>query len=166
MAIQAFISFERLMRTAQLFTTGQVVRLQGTMPLHSVVKFSEKFFNMMREHQMVGTCSHNFGALDMVQVVLMAMCLTTVYVCGWQSSSTASTSNEPGPDDAACTAVLGDKTMLLCCKVLGMMSNQSLVNCCILVWSVQNGYMGTTGPALWPPCADYRDPFFIWPGVV
>merc|ERR1711997_1435341 len=47
-----------------------------------------------------GTCSHTFGALDTVQVVQMAKYLSTVYVSGWQSSSTASTSNEPGPDVA------------------------------------------------------------------
>merc|ERR1719226_479679 len=54
----------------------------------------------MREHQANGTCSHTFGALDPVQVVQMAKYLTSVYVSGWQSSSTASTSNEPGPDVA------------------------------------------------------------------
>merc|ERR1719226_484936 len=54
----------------------------------------------MREHQAKGTCSHTFGALDPVQVVQMAKYLTSVYVSGWQSSSTASTSNEPGPDVA------------------------------------------------------------------
>eukprot|EP00002_Diphylleia_rotans_P009532 TRINITY_DN198_c0_g1_i3.p1 TRINITY_DN198_c0_g1~~TRINITY_DN198_c0_g1_i3.p1 ORF type:complete len:553 (+),score=97.01 TRINITY_DN198_c0_g1_i3:124-1782(+) len=43
-------------------------------------------------------CSHTFGCLDPVQVVQMAKYLSTVYVSGWQSSSTASTSNEPGPD--------------------------------------------------------------------
>merc|ERR1711988_1768832 len=47
-----------------------------------------------------GTCSHTFGALDPVQVTQMAKYLTSVYVSGWQSSSTASTSNEPGPDVA------------------------------------------------------------------
>merc|ERR1719382_519783 len=54
----------------------------------------------MREHQAKGTCSHTFGALDTVQVVQMAKYLTSVYVSGWQCSSTASTSNEPGPDVA------------------------------------------------------------------
>merc|ERR1712190_367829 len=54
----------------------------------------------MRDHQANGTCSHTFGALDPVQVVQMAKYLTSVYVSGWQSSSTASTSNEPGPDVA------------------------------------------------------------------
>jgi len=43
--------------------------------------------------------SHTFGALDPIQVEMMADAgLTSVYVSGWQSSSTASTSNEPGPD--------------------------------------------------------------------
>ena len=37
-------------------------------------------------------------SLDNVQVTQMAKYLETVYVSGWQSSSTASSSNEPGPD--------------------------------------------------------------------
>lgn len=36
--------------------------------------------------------------LDPVQVTQMAKYLETVYVSGWQSSSTASSTNEPGPD--------------------------------------------------------------------
>jgi hypothetical protein len=37
-------------------------------------------------------------SLDPVQVTQMAKYLETVYVSGWQSSSTASTTHEPGPD--------------------------------------------------------------------
>jgi isocitrate lyase len=71
------------------------------MPLEFVgAKISEKLYHMMRDHQAKGTCSHTFGALDTVQVTQMAKYLTSVYVSGWQSSSTASTSNEPGPDVA------------------------------------------------------------------
>ena len=36
--------------------------------------------------------------LDPVQVTQMARYLDTVYVSGWQCSSTASSTNEPGPD--------------------------------------------------------------------
>merc|ERR1711971_695418 len=61
---------------------------------------SAKLYDLMRQHQADGTCSHTFGSLDPVQVVQMAKYLSTVYVSGWQSSSTASTSNEPGPDVA------------------------------------------------------------------
>lgn len=38
------------------------------------------------------------SSLDPVQVTQMAKYLETVYVSGWQSSSTAASSNEPGPD--------------------------------------------------------------------
>lgn len=37
-------------------------------------------------------------SLDPVQVTQMAKYLETVYVSGWQSSSTAPSTNEPGPD--------------------------------------------------------------------
>merc|ERR1711971_392988 len=61
---------------------------------------SAKLYDVVRQDQAEGKCSHTFGALDTVQVVQMAKYLTSVYVSGWQSSSTASTSNEPGPDVA------------------------------------------------------------------
>merc|ERR1719420_2227389 len=83
------------------YSAEQVVKLQGTMPLHFAgAKISEKLYSMLREKQAKGDCSHTFGALDPVQVVQMGKYLTSVYVSGWQSSSTASTSNEPGPDVA------------------------------------------------------------------
>merc|ERR1719408_551175 len=92
---------DRFKYTKRPYTVEDVVKLQGTMPLHFVgAKISDKLYKMMREHQAKGTCSHTFGALDTVQVVQMAKYLTSVYVSGWQSSSTASTSNEPGPDVA------------------------------------------------------------------
>lgn len=37
-------------------------------------------------------------SLDPVQITQMAKHLETVYVSGWQCSSTASSSLEPGPD--------------------------------------------------------------------
>merc|ERR1719392_341909 len=72
------------------------------MPLsYTTGALATKLYDMMRAHQAAGTCSHTFGALSTVQVVQMAEAgLTSVYVSGWQCSSTASTSNEPGPDVA------------------------------------------------------------------
>lgn len=61
---------------------------------------SEKFYNLLRRLQRVGGYSHTYGALDPVQVVQMAPHLSSIYVSGWQCSSTASTTNEPGPDFA------------------------------------------------------------------
>jgi isocitrate lyase len=100
-AMDAWMKADRFKHTTRPFTAEDVVKLQGTVPLNFVgAQVSDKLYKMMREHQAKGTCSHTFGALDTVQVVQMAKYLTTVYVSGWQSSSTASTSNEPGPDVA------------------------------------------------------------------
>jgi len=99
--MSAFMAQDRFKHTVRPYKVEDVVKLQGTMPLHFVgAKISEKLYKMLREHQAKGTCSHTFGALDTVQVVQMAKYLTSVYVSGWQCSSTASTSNEPGPDVA------------------------------------------------------------------
>ncbi|CAE8676035.1 unnamed protein product [Polarella glacialis] len=99
--MSAFMHQERYKHTTRPYKVEDVVKLQGTMPLHFTgAKISEKLYTMLREHQAKGTCSHTFGALDTVQVVQMAKYLTSVYVSGWQCSSTASTSNEPGPDVA------------------------------------------------------------------
>merc|ERR1712217_184862 len=97
----SWMSSERFQHTTRPYRPEDVVKMQGTLPLHFTgAKISDKLYKMMREHQAKGTCSHTFGALDPVQVVQMAKYLTSVYVSGWQSSSTASTSNEPGPDVA------------------------------------------------------------------
>mmetsp|Transcript_18169 Transcript_18169/g.30123 ORF Transcript_18169/g.30123 Transcript_18169/m.30123 type:complete len:567 (-) Transcript_18169:106-1806(-) len=61
---------------------------------------SNKLYKLLRNLQRVGGYSHTFGALDPVQVVQMAPHLSSIYVSGWQCSSTASTTNEPGPDFA------------------------------------------------------------------
>merc|ERR1719515_284635 len=100
-AMKAWMASDRFKMITRPYTAEQVINFQGTMPLaFTSAKVSEKLYSMLRDHQAKGTCSHTFGALDTVQVVQMAKYLTTVYVSGWQSSSTASTSNEPGPDVA------------------------------------------------------------------
>jgi len=63
---------------------------------------SMKLYNLLKslhDHHR-GGYSHTFGALDPVQVIQMAPHLTSIYISGWQCSSTASTTNEPGPDFA------------------------------------------------------------------
>ena len=61
---------------------------------------SEKLYSLLSNLYGVGGYSHTFGALDPVQVVQMAPHLSSIYISGWQCSSTASTTNEPGPDFA------------------------------------------------------------------
>jgi len=96
-----FMGSDRFKHTVRPYKVEDIVKLQGTLPLHYTgAQMSEKLYALMRDHQAKGTCSHTFGSLDPVQVTQMAKYLSTVYVSGWQSSSTASTSNEPGPDVA------------------------------------------------------------------
>ena len=66
---------------------------------------ANKLYATLLECQATGGHSRTYGALDPVQVTTMAPHLTSIYVSGWQSSSTASTSNEPGPDFAGKRAI-------------------------------------------------------------
>ncbi len=59
---------------------------------------AKKMYNILQENKKNNKTSFTFGALDPVQVIQMAESQNTVYVSGWQCASTASTSNEPGPD--------------------------------------------------------------------
>lgn len=61
---------------------------------------SEKLYSLLAKLYSVGGYSHTFGALDPVQVTQMSPHLSSVYISGWQCSSTASSTNEPGPDFA------------------------------------------------------------------
>jgi len=96
----AYMSSERFQHIRRPYGPEHVVKFQGTLPLtYTSSAQAMKLYKMMREHKAKGTCSHTFGALDPVQVIQMAEAgLSSVYISGWQSSSTASTSNEPGPD--------------------------------------------------------------------
>lgn len=97
------------------YTAEQVIALRGTSSLFAQkalnmqgtaqptlypysAAISKKCFNVLDGHQKNGTASVTFGSLDPIQVANMAQYLDTVYVSGWQCSSTAASSNEPGPD--------------------------------------------------------------------
>ncbi|KAF9013441.1 isocitrate lyase icl [Cyathus striatus] len=89
----------RFARVKRPYTAADVVSKRGTLPIQypSNVQ-AKKLWSLLSEHAKHGTPSHTYGALDPVQVTQMAKYLETVYVSGWQSSSTASSTNEPGPD--------------------------------------------------------------------
>jgi isocitrate lyase len=61
---------------------------------------ADKLYTLLQQLYQIGGYSHTFGALDPVQVTQMGPHLSSIYVSGWQCSSTASTTNEPGPDFA------------------------------------------------------------------
>nr|BAD93181.1 isocitrate lyase [Fomitopsis palustris] len=89
----------RFNRVKRPYTAAQVVSKRGTLPIsYPSDVLAKKLWASLTQHYKNGTPSHTYGALDPVQVTQMAKYLETVYVSGWQSSSTASSSNEPGPD--------------------------------------------------------------------
>lgn len=97
--INKFFKMERFAALKRPYTAKDVAALRNSYPLQQqqAFKTDKKLFQLLsllsKEHKY----THTFGALDPVQVVQMAKYLKSIYVSGWQSSSTASTTNEPGP---------------------------------------------------------------------
>ncbi|KAL2645000.1 hypothetical protein R1flu_012587 [Riccia fluitans] len=97
--IEAWWSSERFRHTHRQYTAKDVAKLRGTLPqFYASGEQAKKLWKILKTHQANKTASRTFGSLDPVQVTQMAKYLDTVYVSGWQCASTASTSNEPGPD--------------------------------------------------------------------
>ncbi|KAI0274208.1 isocitrate lyase [Russula aff. rugulosa BPL654] len=89
----------RFARVRRPYTAADVVSKRGTLSISYPANIlAKKAFALFSEHFKRRTPSHTYGALDPVQVTQMAKYLETVYVSGWQSSSTASSTHEPGPD--------------------------------------------------------------------
>lgn len=81
------------------YTAEEIVKRRSTVANPNASDaMARKAFKLLQEHSQKKSASFTFGALDPIHVTQMAKYLDTVYVSGWQSSSTASTSNEPSPD--------------------------------------------------------------------
>mmetsp|Transcript_198 Transcript_198/g.271 ORF Transcript_198/g.271 Transcript_198/m.271 type:complete len:575 (-) Transcript_198:209-1933(-) len=109
-AIEKWWTDERWKHTKREYSASDVAALRpshesrSTSQLSGKCSFanasSNKLYSLLRPLHNKGGYSHTFGALDPVQVIQMAPHLSSIYVSGWQCSSTASTTNEPGPDFA------------------------------------------------------------------
>ena len=97
--VQQWWASPRFKNVTRPYSAESVVALRGTLKQdYASNQQAKKLWSLLEHHQRAKTCSHTFGALDPVQATQMAKYLTTVHVSGWQCSSTAATSNEPGPD--------------------------------------------------------------------
>lgn len=97
--VQQWWKSDRFKHTVRPYSAEQIVSLRGNFKQeYASNQQAKKLWTVLEERQKTKTVSHTFGSLDPVQVIQMAKYLDTIYVSGWQSSSTASTSNEPGPD--------------------------------------------------------------------
>jgi len=97
--VKQWWSSPRFKNVTRPYSAESVVALRGTLKQeYASNQQAKKLWSLLEHHQRAKTCSHTFGALDPVQVTQMAKYLTSIYVSGWQCSSTAATSNDPGPD--------------------------------------------------------------------
>ncbi|TFJ86014.1 hypothetical protein NSK_002834 [Nannochloropsis salina CCMP1776] len=100
-ATEHFFRNPRFAQTLRPYSAQDVVALRSSLLVEPASnRQAQKLWSLLTGLAGQGKCSYTFGALDPVQVVQMAPHVSTIYVSGWQCSSTASTSNEPGPDFA------------------------------------------------------------------
>ena len=89
----------RWRHTKRPYTAEAIVAKRGSIKPQNVSNIqAKKLWQILEGRQQRKEASSTFGCLDVVQVTQMAKYLDTIYVSGWQSSSTASSSDEPGPD--------------------------------------------------------------------
>lgn len=98
-AVEKWWAEPRWHKTKRIYSAKDIVTKRGNLKIHYPSSDqSVKLYKLLQDHDAKKTTSFTFGALDPIHVTQMAKYLDTVYVSGWQSSSTASTSNEPSPD--------------------------------------------------------------------
>jgi len=97
--IEKWWSEPRWAKTKRIYTPKDIATKRSSLKIQYPSSIqAKKLYKLLEKHDAEKTTSFTFGALDPIHVTQMAKYLDTVYVSGWQSSSTASTSNEPSPD--------------------------------------------------------------------
>ena len=106
--VKQWWSSPRWRYTKRPFTAEQIVSKRGNLPIfYPSNDQSKKLWGILETKFNSKEPSYTYGCLDPVMVTQMAKYLETVYVSGWQCSSTASSTNEPSPD-------LADYPMVSC----------------------------------------------------
>lgn len=98
--VNKWFSSDRWTSLKRPYTAYDVVRLRSTIPVEYPISnyFSKKLWRLFKECATKKEYLSTFGALDPIQAIQMSKYQKCIYVSGWQSSSTASVTNEPGPD--------------------------------------------------------------------
>ncbi|KAI9780670.1 MAG: isocitrate lyase 1 [Geoglossum umbratile] len=85
--------------TKRPFTAEQIVAKRGNLKIEYPSNTqSKKLWKLLEQRFQDKEASFTYGCLDPVMVTQMAKHLDTVYISGWQCSSTASSTDEPSPD--------------------------------------------------------------------
>jgi isocitrate lyase len=118
-AVKTWWSDSRWRHTKRPFTAEQIVSKRGYLPIDYASNAQAKKLWKILEHRFENRdASYTYGCLEPTMVTQMAKYLDTVYVSGWQSSSTASASDEPGPDLADYPYVSVEPTLAVICTCL------------------------------------------------
>jgi len=97
--VKKWWSGERWRYTKRPFTAEQIVSKRGHLKIEYASNAqAKKLWRILEGRFQSKDASYTYGCLEPTMVTQMAKYLDTVYVSGWQSSSTASASDEPGPD--------------------------------------------------------------------
>jgi len=97
--VKAWWSESRWRHTKRPFTAEQIVSKRGNLKIeYPSSAQAKKLWNILEHRFETRDASYTYGCLEPTMVTQMAKYLDTIYVSGWQSSSTASASDEPGPD--------------------------------------------------------------------
>jgi isocitrate lyase len=98
-AVKAWWGQDRWRYTKRPYTAETIVSKRGNLTIdYPSNAQAKKAWNILEERFAKKEVSQTYGCLDPVMLTQMAKYLDTVYVSGWQCSSTASTSHEPSPD--------------------------------------------------------------------
>lgn len=85
--------------TKRPFTAEQIVAKRGNLKIEYPSNAqAKKLWGIVENNFKNKEASFTYGCLEPTMVTQMAKYLDTVYVSGWQSSSTASSTDEPSPD--------------------------------------------------------------------
>jgi isocitrate lyase len=97
--VKAWWSDSRWRYTKRPFTAEQIVSKRGNLKIEYPSNAqAKKLWKILENRFTTKDASYTYGCLEPTMVTQMAKYLDTIYVSGWQSSSTASASDEPGPD--------------------------------------------------------------------
>ncbi|KAI5295729.1 isocitrate lyase 1 [Ascosphaera acerosa] len=81
------------------FTAEQIVAKRGTLKIEYPSNAqSKKLWKTLEDRWANKSVSYTYGCLEPTMLTQMVKYLDTIYVSGWQSSSTASSTDEPSPD--------------------------------------------------------------------
>ncbi|KAJ5544747.1 hypothetical protein N7535_006867 [Penicillium sp. DV-2018c] len=98
-AVKSWWKDSRWRYTKRPFTAEQIVAKRGNLKIDypSNVQ-AKKLWGIVESNFQNKQASYTYGCLEPTMITQMCKFLDTIYVSGWQSSSTASSTDEPSPD--------------------------------------------------------------------